>query len=456
LLASLPEDEREAALRDVPDEYLASFIHDWRGFWARPSQLIPGTPGAASQRQDWVTWLILTGRGWGKTKTGGETIKEWAEKPLDGPIHLIAPTSADIRSVMIEGSSGLMSCYRPGERPLYQPALHKVTWANGNVAYTFSADEPERLRGPQCARFWADEIAAWRFMQEAWDNLQFGFRVGSDPRAVITTTPKPVKLLKEIIANPNTVVTRGSTYENRLNLAPTFFSSIVKRYEGTRLGRQELMAEVLDDVPGALWTRAIIDMNKIHVMEIKWDLIWRVVVAIDPAVTHGEDADETGIVVAGLTRSGHVIVLDDLSCRESPLTWAKIAIAACRTWKADRVIGEVNNGGELVGANLRAVSPDVPFRAVHASRGKAIRAEPVAALYEQGRVHHVRYDDAIQGRADRFELLEDQMCGFVPGLEQKSPDRMDALVWAITELVIEPENLSMLVTTEPYQGIGII
>lgn len=297
-----------------------------------------------------------------------------------------------------------------------------------------------------CEAFWADELAAWRFMEDAWDNLMFGFRLGDDPRGVVTTTPKPLKLLKEIIGDSNTVVTRGSSYENKSNLAPAFFQKIVKKYEGTRIGRQELLAEILEDVPGALWIRKVIDATRIKVTDIRWDLVVRIVVAIDPAVTAGEDSDETGIIVAGLTVSQHVIVIDDLTCKESPLGWAKVAIAAFKARRADRIVGEVNNGGDLVAANIYAVDPNVPFRAVRASRGKYVRAEPVAALYEQGRVHHVGF----------FPELEEQMCGFVPGTNEKSPDRMDALVWGVTELLIDQEEQSVTVGTGAYQDSQII
>jgi phage terminase large subunit-like protein len=281
-----------------------------------------------------------------------------------------------------------------------------------------------------CTKFWADELCAWRFGEEAWDNLLFGFRLGDDLRGVITTTPKPIKLIKDIIRDPATVVTRGSTRDNRGNLAAGFFESIIKKYEGTRIGRQEIEAELLEDVPGALWTRGAIDAYKIKYSEVRWDLFTRIVVAIDPAVTSGEDSDETGIVVAGLAISGHVVILADLTCKGSPLGWARIAVAAYKKYRADRIVGEVNNGGDLVAANIYAVAPEVSFRAVRASRGKAVRAEPVAALYEQGRVHHV----------GDFADMEQQMCSFVPGVSGKSPDRMDALVWAVTELVVDPEQ----------------
>jgi len=313
----------------------------------------------------------------------------------------------------------------------------------GAVAITFSADEPERLRGPQCEAYWADELAAWRFGQDAWDNLIFGFRVGADPRGVITTTPKPIKLLKDIIADPLTVVTRGSTRENEGNLAPGFLQSITRKYEGTRLGRQELEAELLEDVPGALWTRKVIDDARITLASVRWDLVLRIVVAIDPAVSSTDESDETGIIVVAQTRSQHVIVLDDRTCRESPLGWANIAIEAFRKWKADRIIGEVNNGGDLVERNIRVVDSQIPFRAVRASRGKMVRAEPVAALYEQGRVHHVGF----------FPKLEDQMCQYTPDSEEKSPDRMDALVWGITEF-LDPEAESYRIPVGGWQEIS--
>jgi phage terminase large subunit-like protein len=284
-----------------------------------------------------------------------------------------------------------------------------------------------------CDAFWADEVAAWRFAQDAWDNLMFGFRLGAKPRGVITTTPKPIKLVKDILTDPATVVTRGSSYENRSNLAPAFFSSIIRKYEGTRIGRQELLAELLEDVPGALWSRRIIDANRVTLGDVRWEQFRRIVVAIDPAVSANEDSDLTGIIVAGLTPTGHVLVLDDDSCKESPLGWARIAIARYKSRRADRIVGEVNNGGDLVEANIRAVDPNAAFRAVRASRGKAIRAEPVAALYEQGRIHHV----------GSFPELEDEMCGWSPQTGEKSPDRMDALVWAVTDLLIDQEQIEM-------------
>jgi phage terminase large subunit-like protein len=286
-----------------------------------------------------------------------------------------------------------------------------------------SADEPEGFRGLQAEAVWADELAAWEY-PEAWDQLQLGVRLGPRPRQVVTTTPRPTKIVRELLADSGTVATRGSTYDNRANLAPAFFRQIVSKYEGTRLGRQELYAEILDDIPGALWSRDVLSVKvPPHIGNI-WDLS-RVVVAIDPAVTHGEDSDETGIVVAGIDANGRGHVLADRSCHLSPDGWARRAIQAYRDFGADRIVAEVNNGGDLVESVLRAVDPDIPYTAVHASRGKRVRAEPVAALYEQGRVTH----------AEVFPELEDQLCTYTPE-SGDSPDRLDALVWAITHLML--------------------
>ena len=266
---------------------------------------------------------------------------------------------------------------------------------------------------------------AWRYIQEAWDQIMFGFRLPTpDLRGIITTTPKPLPTLRKLIADPDTIVTRGSSYENRHNLSATYFKKVIAPYEGTRLGRQEIHAEVLDDVPGALWTRDMIERTRITRKDMQWDKIVRVVIGIDPAVSTSDESDETGIVVAAIVQSGHIIILDDRTCRESPLEWAKVVLDAYQFWNGSRVVAEVNNGGALVEANLRVVAPNLPYRAVRASQSKYTRAEPVAALYEQNKVHHL----------GSFPLLEDQLCSYVPRQSRKSPDRMDALVWAITEL----------------------
>jgi predicted phage terminase large subunit-like protein len=294
---------------------------------------------------------------------------------------------------------------------------------------TFSAEEPERLRGPQHDAAVCDELGSWG-RPDTWDMLQFGLRLGRNPRCLVATTPRPTKLIRELLAREgrDVVVTRGSTYENRANLAPGFFDQVIRKYEGTRLGRQELLAEVLEDTPGALWNRDQLDRCR----QGRPPALQRVVVAIDPAATSGEDADETGIVIAGKDSDGHGYVLADLSGRYSPADWAQRAIAAYRTHKADRIVAEVNNGGDMVEATLRMVDPNIPFTAVHASRGKVVRAEPAAALYEQHRVHHVGV----------FPELEDQMCGFTTDFDRQragySPDRVDALVWALSDLLVNP------------------
>ena len=389
---------------------------------ARPNQLPP--PGTW-----WQIWLLLAGRGFGKTRTLAEWVCDQAASGRAGRIALVAATAADARDVLVEGESGILAVAPPWCRPVYEPSKRRLTWPNGAIATTFSAEEPERLRGPQHDAAVCDELGAWS-RPETWDMLQFGLRLGRNPRCLVATTPRPTRLIRELLAREgrDVVVTRGSTYENRANLAPGFFDQVIRKYEGTRLGRQELLAEVLEDTPGALWSREALDQcRREHA-----PALLRIVVAIDPAATSGEDADKTGIIVAGKDGGGHGYVLADLSGRYSPADWAKAAIAAYRRYHADRVVAEVNNGGEMVEATLRMVDPNVPFTAVRASRGKVTRAEPVAALYEQSRVCHV----------GSFPELEDEMCGFTTDFDRQSsgysPDRVDALVWALTDLLVEP------------------
>lgn len=390
------------------DQLLVEYKHRWR-LHARPSQLPP--PGS------WRVWLIMAGRGFGKTRAGAEFVQENIRAGTTSRIALVGATAADCRDVMVEGESGILNIAHPDYRPDYEPSKRRLTWPNGQVATLFSAEEPDRLRGPQHDLLWADEPATWKY-PETWDMAMFGLRLGKDPRAVATTTPRPTPLIKALIADPNTVVTRGTTYENRDNLAPAFFDKIIRKYEGTRLGRQELMGEILDDNPYALWQRGTIENLRVT----KAPPLIRIVVGVDPAVTGSETSAETGIVVAGTAADGTIYILGDYSVRGSPIDWARAVERAYRIHAADRVIGEVNNGGDLVEVNLRTVDPTISFRAVHASRGKLIRAEPVASLYEQGRVRHV----------GTYPALEDQMCEWMPGDE--SPDRMDALVWAVTDL----------------------
>ncbi|MEI6065554.1 MAG: terminase family protein, partial [Pseudanabaena sp. ELA748] len=337
-------------------------------------------------------------------------------------IALVAATSADVRDVLVEGESGLLAIAPPHARPVYEPSKRRLTWPNGVIATTYSADEPDRLRGPQHDAGWCDELAAWRY-PDAWDQLMFGLRLGTDPRVVVTTTPRPTPLVRQLVRSPSTHVTRGSTYDNRANLAPAFFDQIVTRYEGTRLGRQELNAEILDDAPGALWSRAMLDGSRVDRAPLA---LRRVVVAVDPAVTSTESSDETGIVVAGVGTDGHGYVIADHTGKYSPADWARLAVRLYREHKADRIVAESNQGGDMVAHTIRTVDPGAPVKLVHASRGKRTRAEPVVALYEQGRVHHVGV----------LAALEDQLCTWDASTSEASPDRLDALVWALTDLVV--------------------
>jgi phage terminase large subunit-like protein len=432
----LPLEERKKRLEQISAAEAAGVLYDWDGFWSRPAQRLPAG--------DWSVWLVRAGRGFGKTRVGAETVRIWARS--NAIVNIIGPTAGDAREVMVEGPSGILSVCPKHERPRYTSSKTPgvLSWPNGAKSLIFSADEPERLRGPQHYKLWADELAAWRRQEEAWDQAMFGLRLGSNPQAVVTTTPKPTKLIKELSKSPQTFMTQGSTYDNRANLAPGFFSNIIGKYEGTRLGRQELMAELLEDRPGALWTQAGIDADRVKVCPP----LSRLVVAVDPAVSSGEDSDLTGIVVAGQGPAPngtewppHYYVLDDRSLRSTPDKWAEVVVGAYKAHKADRIVAEVNNGGDLVEAILRGKQLDLAYSPVHASRGKLTRAEPIAALYEQHRVHHV----------GSFSALEDEMCDYVPLISKRSPDRMDALVWAITKLT-DAETTEEIVT---YQGPAV-
>jgi phage terminase large subunit-like protein len=374
-------------------------------------------------------------------------VREWIKRFRF--VNLIAATADDARDILIEGESGLLAICPRSERPFYRVSKSRLEWPNGARSLIFTADEPERLRGKQHEKLWADELCAWRY-PEAWDQAMLGLRLGSQPQAVVTTTPKPTALIKELIADKSTIVTRGSTYDNRSNLAPAFFSKVIRKYEGTRLGRQELNAEILDDNPRALWQRANIDAYRVTAAAT----MQRVVVGLDPNVKNRDRAelakassdtlDEAGIVVAGVgpkpagwvpppgvtdTGAQHFYVIGDRSLDAGPNEWGKAAVKAYRDLSADRIIGEVNNGGDMVEMTIRNVDTNVSYKSVTASRGKAIRAEPISALYEQGRVHHVGF----------FPQLEDEMCDFDPITTTKSPNRMDALVWALTELSDESD-----------------
>lgn len=391
-----------------------SITSNWRTI-ARPNQIAPDG--------EWRTWLILAGRGWGKTRTGAEHIHEVVRSGKAKRIALVARTAGDIRDVVVEGESGILATALPHERPHYEPSKRRLTWKNGAVATTFSADKPDQLRGPQFDYAWCDELAAWRYT-EAWDMLMFGLRLGDDPRVVVTTTPKPTKIVRELAKQATTRLTTGTTYENRDNLAEAFFEKIVKKYEGTRLGRQELNAEILTDIPGALWTYDLIDRTRLAHNDVKLRDMVQMVVAIDPSASANEDSDETGIIVAGIDENEHGYVFNDLTLIATPDGWAQAAISAYHSYMADMIVAERNNGGDMVEHTLQTVDKTVPIQTVWASRGKRTRAEPVSALYEQGKIHHV----------GTFPELETQMCEWLPG--EDSPDRMDALVWAFTELLV--------------------
>jgi phage terminase large subunit-like protein len=423
-MASLTEQERTNLLSSLDPNVKAELKYHWP-FWARPDQLVP--------EGVWTTWLILAGRGWGKTRTGAETIREWACGPTPlargkcSTIALVAETSADARDVMVEGPAGILACHSKDFRPTYSPANRRLVWPNGARAFLYNAVEPDQLRGPQHDAAWGDEVAKWRYMQATWDQMQFGLRLGIHPQQIVTTTPRPLPLITKLMNDPNTVVTRGRTYDNAMNLAAPFLRQIEDRYGGTRLGRQELEGEVLEDIPGALWQRSNIDKNRRP--EVPSEL-QRIVVAVDPATSSEEGSDETGIVCVGVARDAdgynRGYVLADRSLRGSPEEWARTAVSLYREFEADRIVAEKNQGGEMVESVIRAADRNVPVSLVHASRGKLIRAEPVSALYEQNRVHHV----------GRFDELEDQMCTFAADYDRAngSPDRMDALVWGLAFL----------------------
>lgn len=411
-LLSLSDDDRASLLASLSDRDSAALLYDWRGVWSRLNQIAPD--------RDWFVWLLLAGRGFGKTRTGAEWVREEVESGRRRRFAFVGRTAADVRDVMVEGESGVLAISPPWFRPVYEPSKRRLTWPNGAIATTYTAEKPDMLRGPQHDGAWCDEVAAWKY-PETWDNLMFGLRLGFQPQVVVTTTPKPKRLVRDLLAASTTAVTRGSTYDNTANLPRSFFQQVIAKYEGTTLGRQELKAELLDELPGALWKRAAIEGLRLREVPA----LRRIVVGVDPATTSSEDSDETGIVVVGKGQDGHAYVLADDSLRASPHGWASKAIDAYNRFKADRIVAETNNGGEMVELTIRTVDKAVSYKAVHASRGKRTRAEPVAALYEQGKVHHV----------GTFPDLEDQMCNYVSDSDE-SPDRMDALVWALTELML--------------------
>lgn len=388
--------------------------YDWQHM-ARKTQLPP--------KGDWRVWLIIAGRGFGKTRTGAETLRQWVGQGVCRRIALIAETEAEVRQVMVEGSSGLLAIHPPETRPTYEPSKRLLSWPNGAIATCFSAEAYEQLRGPQFDGAWIDELAKFREGEKVWDQLMFGLRLGQNPRVIVTTTPRPTKLLKRLVNDPAVVVTKGATFENSPNLAKPFLEYIRQHYEKRWLGRQEIYGDFVEDKEGALWRPALVECARESFQNVP---LRRIVVAIDPAVSHGAKSDETGIIAAGLTSEGIGVILEDLSLKGPTHMWIGKAVDAYHRLKADRIIAEVNMGGELVEQLLRNHDPNVSFKPVRAMRGKALRAEPIASLYERGKVWH----------AQAFPKLDEQLCSYVPGVGRKSPDRLDALVWALTELML--------------------
>jgi len=414
----LNREQRQGFLESLSDEEALALHYDWQ-FWAREKQLPPSG--------DWFCWLIRTGRGWGKTRTGSEFIIDRVRQGYKR-IALIGQTKADVRDTMIElGPSCILKCSPPWMMPEYEPSKRRLTWSNGATAVAFSGDEPDQLRGPEHDTAWMDEPAKFKYPQETWDMMELGLRSSPDPRVIATTTPRAIPFIKKLIADPMTVDVVGSSYENKDNLSAAFITRIEQRYEGTRLGRQEVHGEILDDVEGALWTRDLLDKTRVS----QHPPLARIAVGVDPAATTGE----TGIVVVGIGAMGnlwHGYTLDDRTMPGTPGAWGNEVVATYHKWQADVIVGEINNGGDMIEHVIRSVpgGANVSYKCVRATRGKYTRAEPVANLFEQGRGHHVGL----------FADLEDQECSYVPG-EAKSPNNLDAEVWAYHELMLEEEEV---------------
>ena len=428
-IADLPPETRAEVIGKLTDKEAEALLYDWRGFNARPNQIMP--------EGDWDIWMVLAGRGFGKTRTGAEAVREVVNNNTAERIGLIAETAADARDVMV---AELLRIFPKHDMPTYTKSLRCVEFTNGAKAFTYNAVEPDQLRGPQHDFLWHDELAKWRYARETWDQAQFGLRIGRHPRQVVTTTPRPIELVKAIVSGQEGKVhiTRGATMENRSNLAAGFIDKIQTRYAGTRLGRQELDAEILSDMPGAIWAQSVIDTYRVSAAPE----LGRTVVSVDPAVTNTEESDEHGLVAAGIGPDQVGYVLEDASMRGSPMEWARAAIALYKKHGADGIVVEVNQGGDMVAHTIRAIAPNVRIIEVRATRGKHIRAEPIAALYEQGRVRHV----------GQFPEMENQMCMFTTaGYEgEGSPDRVDALVWALTNLF--PDMTRSIEKIDYYAG----
>lgn len=379
---------------------------------------------------NWRTWLIMAGRGFGKTRTGAETVRHWIDSGKCKHVAIVAKSLKEARQVMVEGDSGLLNVYPENARPRYYPSKRLIVWPNGAKVTLYSGDRPDQFRGPQFDGAWVDEFAKYRDPEETYNQLNLALRLGDCPQLVITTTPRPLKILEKLVEEAETsdqvILTQGTTYDNLRNLAPGYADFLKTQYEGTLLGAQEVRGELLSMRDSALWKRALLDQYRFS----KQPMLNRVVIGIDPAATNTATSDETGIVVAGVDDDGKAYILEDLSGKYSPGDWAKQAIRAYHHYKADRIVAETNKGGDMVEDLLRAHDPTVSFKPVRATRGKMVRAEPVAALYEKGCVYH---------RERGLDRLEQQMMTYVPGRTSKSPDRIDALVWTLTELMLRRE-----------------
>lgn len=413
IFRTLPSDEQMKRIMSLTDEEadLLLYDYDWN---ARPNQIIP--------QNGWGILILKAGRGFGKTWVGAHWIKR--EVQTNKYCNLMGSTMNDVIKTMIMGPSGIMSICSKHEKPTFKNG--ELQWPNGARSLLFSAEEPERLRGPNHMKIWMDEVGSWRY-QDSFDQAMFGLRLGKNPQCLITTTPRTTPLFKKLMANPRTLVMHGSTYDNKDNLAQVFLDKMADDYEGTRLGRQELYGELLEENENALWNLTMLDALRVE----SYNNFSRIVVAIDPAVTNNDSSDNTGIVVCGKGEDGHYYIIEDLTMKGKPSEWATVAVNAYHKYNADRIVAETNNGGDLVEDVIRNVDRNVSYKKVTATRGKILRAEPIAALYEQKKVHHI----GLGVNVSKLKKLEEQMCNFTgTDLKQKSPDRLDALVWGLTEL----------------------
>jgi predicted phage terminase large subunit-like protein len=432
-LSQLEPQQLKTLLATLTTEEKAALLYRWES-WRRPQQAPP--------EGDWTGWLIDAGRGWGKTRTGAETVRHWVEVEGVKRIGIVSETAADNRDIVVEGESGLMSICPPWSMPTYEPSKRRLTWPNGAIATFYDATEPKQLRGPQHEKIWFDELAKYRYAEQVFDMAMFGLRLGPKPQWIATTTPLPTPFFKALLKRPDVVITKGKTIENLANLSPTFRKTVVERYKGTRLGRQELDAELIDDVIGALWTRRTIEECRVSVIPT----LKRVVVGVDPATTSRKTSNEHGIITVGIGSDNHGYVLDDVSDIMTPDQMARRAVGCYTRHKADAIVVETNNGGDFIPALIKTINPNANVIDVRAARGKVVRAEPISALYDQGRVHHV----------GTFPALEDQMTQFTREVaatrdpETTSPDRVDALVWALTDLF--PDVVDVMQSALSYSG----